>query len=176
MSIVCCTNAQIHDNTTFTLHIGIKVFCLVLSTGFLYNWHVYRAKEDPLRGDNYMYRLIYDTLLGDELWDYTNAVVYFDAAFTSVKLVRDLYNNRGISAVGPINAKRPDKGGNADSWPHHNFKSSDTKYLNRGWDRLAFQKLDRDGWMQVTCSYTHSLHTHIILSLTHSYTLNCTHK
>lgn len=137
----------------FTHIIGIKVFCLVLSTGFLYNWHVYRANEDPLKGDNYMYRLIYETLLGDSLWDYTNTVVYFDAAFTSVKLVRDLHNNRGISAVGPINAKRPDKGGGRDSWPHHNFKSSDTKYLNRGWDRLAFQKLDRDGWMQVIAQH-----------------------
>ena len=96
-----------------------------------------------------MYRLIYEVLLCDPLWDNANVVVYFDAAFTSVKLIRDLYNKRGISAVGPINAKRPDKGGGADSWPHHNFKPSDTKYLNRGWSRLAFQKLDRGGWMQV---------------------------
>ena len=36
---------------------GIKVFCLVLSIGFVYNWHVYRGKEDPLCGANYMYRL-----------------------------------------------------------------------------------------------------------------------
>ena len=61
---------------------------------------LYRAKEDPLLGANYMYRLIYETLLGDEMFDFTNAVIFFDSAFTSVKLVRDLHNNRGISAVG----------------------------------------------------------------------------
>ena len=96
-----------------------------------------------------MYRLIYETLLGDEMFDFTNAVIFFDSAFTSVKLVRDLYNNRGISAVGPINAKKSEKNAGADSWPLQKFTSKDTQYLPRGWDRLAFQKLDREGWMQV---------------------------
>ena len=69
--------------------LGIKVFCLVLSIGFLYDWHVYRAKEDPLLGANYMYRLIYETLLGDEMFDFTNAVIFFDSAFTSVRQARE---------------------------------------------------------------------------------------
>ena len=61
---------------------GIKVFSLVLGTGFLYTWHVYRAKQDPLSGADYMYRLIYDTLLADPIWNFCNVIVFFDAAFT----------------------------------------------------------------------------------------------
>ena len=127
---------------------GIKAFCLVLSTGFLYDWHIYRGYEDPLRGSNYMYRLIYETLLGDPMWNFINLVLFCDAAFTSTKLFRDLFEKRGISAVGPINASMPDKGGNANSWPHQKFKKQDTQYLPRGWLRLAYTKL-KAGWMQV---------------------------
>ena len=133
---------------------GIKVFCLVLAIGFLYDWHVYRASEDPLLGANYMYRLIYDTLLGDELFDNTNSVVFFDSAFTSVKLAKDLHNNRGISCVGPINASKPSSNAGPNSWPHQKFNNKDTQYLPRGWDRLSFQKIARSGCLQV-CTDTH---------------------
>lgn len=95
-----------------------------------------------------MYRLIYETLLGDPMWNYINLVLFCDAAFTSTKLFRDLFEKRGISAVGPINASMPDKGGNANSWPHQKFKKQDTQYLPRGWLRLAYTKL-KEGWMQV---------------------------
>ena len=143
-----------HHITLF--HAGIKVFCLVLSTGYLYDWHVYRAKEDPLNGPDYMFRLIYETLLMEELWDFSNAIIFFDAAFTSVKLMRNLHDNRGISAVGPVNAHKPVNGAGPNSWPFQKFKASDTKYLPRGWTRLAFSKLRRaGGWLQV------STHTHI---------------
>ena len=124
------------------------MFCLVLSTGFLYDWHVYRGKEDPLLGSQYMYRLIFETLLCEVLWNFANVILFCDAAFTSVKLFRDLHDKRGIFAVGPINASKPDKGGGPNSWPLQNFKTSDTKYLPRGWDRLAFTKLERGGWLQ----------------------------
>ena len=86
---------------------GIKVFCLVLSTGFVYNWHVYRGFDDPLRGANYMYRLIFVVLFDQDIWDFVNVVLFCDAAFTSISLFRDLWDERGIGAVGPINAKNP---------------------------------------------------------------------
>ena len=98
-----------------------------------------------------MYRLIYTTLLESTLWDNRNVVVFFDVAFTSAKLLRDLYNKRGIHAVSPVNASKPDKGGGPNSWPHQTFKSSHTKFLNRGWDRVALSPLDGNGWMQVCC-------------------------
>ena len=97
-----------------------------------------------------MYRLIYDTLLGDAIFDNTNSVVFFDAAFTSVKLAKDLYNNRGISCVGPINVNKPSSNAGPNSWPLQKFNNKDTQYLPRGWDRLCFQKLTGSGWMQVT--------------------------
>jgi len=127
---------------------GIKVFCLVLSSGFLYDWHLYRGKDDPLLGTDYMYRLIYDTLLFESIWDFSNITLFCDAAFTSIRLFRDLFNKRGINAVGPINASKPAKGGGPTSWPFQKFKSSDTKFLPRGWDRLAFTQLQRGGWLQ----------------------------
>ena len=132
------------------MHVGIKVFSLVLSCGFLYNWHVYRGKDDPLSGPDYMFRLIYSTLLCSNIWDYVNAIVFFDAAFTSVKLVRELHDERGIYAVGPINAG---KGSGPNSWPLQTFNNSDTKFLERGWDRVAVSPLDRGGWLQV-CNVT----------------------
>ena len=152
---------HIHDFIYNAPTIGIKVFCLVLSIGFLYDWHVYRAGEDPLLGPNYMYRLIYDTLLGDAMFDNTNLVVFFDAAFTSVKLAKDLYNNRGIFCVGPINANKPSNNAGPGSWPHQKYTFKDTQYLPRGWDRIYFQKLMRSGWLQVLSDtlipYTHAL-------------------
>ena len=39
---------------THSQHTGIKVFCLVLSTGFLYDWHLYRGQDDPLAGPQYV--------------------------------------------------------------------------------------------------------------------------
>lgn len=131
-------------------HTGIKVFCLVLSTGFLYNWHVYRAQDDPLRGPNYMYRLIYDVLLAEAIWDNNNVTMFCDAAFTSIPLFRDLYEKRGIHAVGPINASKPKKNGGANSWPHQTFKKTDTQFLSRGWDKVAFSKMKNGGVMQAT--------------------------
>ena len=124
------------------------MFTLALSIGFLYDWHVCRGKEDPLSGANAMYRLIYYTLLVDKKWDFCNVVLFCDAAFTSFRLFRDLWVKRGISAVGPINASKPSKGGGPNSWPHQKFKSSDTKYLRRGWDRTAFTPMQRGGWLQ----------------------------
>lgn len=127
---------------------GIKVFCLVLSTGFVYNWHVYRGKDDPLCGANYMYRLIFEILLDEELWDFCNCVMFCDAAFTSISLFRDLWNKRGIGAVGPINAKKPKTGGGPDSWPHQAFNKGDSNYLPRGWDKTSFSPLSSGGWLQ----------------------------
>ena len=34
--------------------------------------------------------------------------------------------------------------------PHQKFKSGDTEYLARGWDRVAYSKLDNGGWLQAT--------------------------
>ena len=127
---------------------GIKVFALVLSIGFLYNWHVFCGRKDPLTGANAMYRLINDVLML-EIFDNRGCVLFCDAAFTSVKLFRQLAK-RGIGAVGPINASKPEKGGNQNSWPHQKFKKTDTEYLSRGWDRTAYTQLDSGGWMQAT--------------------------
>ena len=92
---------------------GIKVFALVLSTGFLYNWHVYRGSKDPLSGANSMYTLINDILV-TPIFDNCGCIVFCDAAFTSIKLFRQLHT-RGIFAVGPMNANKPEKGGNGNS-------------------------------------------------------------
>ena len=92
-----------------TIKRGIKVFCLVLSTGFVYNWHVYRGMDDPLRGDNYMYYLIFEQLLDEDLWNFCNTIIFCDASFTSIALFRDLWDKRGIGAVGPINSSKPSK-------------------------------------------------------------------
>ena len=128
---------------------GIKAFCLVLNTTYVYNWHIARGKFDPLRGANYMYRLIYDHLFDEDKWDHCNVTMFCDNAFTSIKLFRDLYNNRGISAVGPIKASRPAKGGDENSWPHQKFKPEHKQYFVRGWDRISYQKLLRGGCLQV---------------------------
>ena len=127
---------------------GIKVFCLVLATGYVYNWHVYRSRDDPLCGDNYMYHLIYDQLLDEDIWDFCNATLFCDAAFTSIGLFRDLWDKRGIGAVGPINANKPSKGGNCNSWPHEKFEKGDAKYFERGWDKTSFAELASGGWLQ----------------------------
>ena len=127
---------------------GIKVFCLVLATGYVYNWHVYRGKDDPLRGENYMYHLIFDQLLDEDLWNFANVTMFCDAAFTSIALFRDLWDKRGIGAVVPINANKPEKGGSRDSWPHEKFKHGDANYLKRGWDKTSYSKMASGGWLQ----------------------------
>ena len=75
--------------------------------------------------------------------------MFCDAAFTSINLFRKLFK-RGIYAVGPINAKKPEKGADGNSWPHQQFKTGDTEYLARGWDRTAFSRIDGGGWIQAT--------------------------
>ena len=140
---------SVYEQTHY-VHAGIKVFCLVLCTGYLYDWHVYRGRTDPLTGPDYMYRLIYHTLLSEDIWDHTNACIFFDSAFTTIKLVRDLHDKRGIYAVGPINTTKPAKGAGPNSWPFQKFNNNATKYLQRGWDRVAFSKLGRGGgYLQV---------------------------
>ena len=127
---------------------GIKAFCLVLSTTYLYNWHIFRGKDDPLRGPDYMYRLIFCQLLGD-IWDHCNVTMFCDNAFTSIKLFRDLHDKRGIYAVGPCKGGKPGKAAGNHSWSHQKFKKHHTQYFVRGWDRVAYQNLERGGCMQV---------------------------
>ena len=74
--------------------------------------------------------------------------MFCDAAFTSIPLFRDLHDKRGIGAVGPINAKKPGKGGDCNSWPHQQFKKGDVNYLKRGWDKTSFTKTASGGWLQ----------------------------
>ena len=88
-------------------------------------------------------------LLDQPIWDFTNAILYCDAAFTGCRLFRHLWDKRGIGAVGPVNGSKPNTGGGANSWPIQNFKNADARYLHRGWHRLAFTPLQRGGWMQV---------------------------
>ena len=49
-----------------------------------------------------------------------------------------------------MNATKPEKGANHNSWPHQTFKNGATEYLSRGWDRTAYSKLDGGGWLQAT--------------------------
>ena len=49
-----------------------------------------------------------------------------------------------------MNAVKPEKGGGPNSWPHQTFKTGDTEYLARGWDRTAFSKIEDGGWIQAT--------------------------
>ena len=98
-----------------------------------------------------MYHLIHDVLV-TPIWDFCGTFFFADAAFVGLGLWRALYK-RGIRAVGPINASKPNKGGDANSWPHQKFKTSAKEYLARGWERCAYTKLDHVaggdvGWMQ----------------------------
>ena len=127
---------------------GIKVFSLVLSIGFLYDWHVYRGSSDPLHGKNSMYKLIHDTLV-TPIFNGVGCIMFCDAAFTSIRLFRSLHR-RGIYAVGPMNAVKPEVGADGNNWPHQSFKKGDTEYLARGWDRTAYSKLESGGWIQAT--------------------------
>ena len=139
------------------LSTGIKAFCLVLSTTYVYNWHIFRGKGDPLRGPNYMYRLIYNTLFDEDKWDNCNVTMFCDNAFTSIPLFRDLHDKRGIHAVGPCRKGKDAKNAGPHSWPHQKFKRNDAQYFHRGWDRVSYTKLSRGGWMQVgTPTRTHT--------------------
>ena len=106
-----------------------------------------------------MYRLIYETLLGDAMWNFIGVVLFCDAAFTSTKLFRELFEKRSISAVGTINASMPEKGGNGNSWPHQKFKTQDTQYLPRGWMRAISTyktEIRLDASTVHTCTHTHA--------------------
>ena len=95
-----------------------------------------------------MYKLINDILLSNH-FDNCGCFVFMDAAFTSIKLFRQLHT-WGIYAVGPMNVKKPSKGDNGNSWPHQCFKKGDCEYLSRGWDRTVYSKLADGGWIQAT--------------------------
>ena len=77
-----------------------------------------------------MYKLIDDVLISP-VFDRCGYILFCDAAFTSIRLFRQLYS-RGIFGVGQNNASKPEKGGNDNSWPHQSFKKGDTEYLARG--------------------------------------------
>ena len=49
---------------------------------------------------------------------------------------------RGIYAVGPCKAKRPDKKAGAASWPFQAYEKSDLQFLPRGWRRTCSQVLE----------------------------------
>lgn len=123
---------------------GIKVFCLVLSTGFLWNWHIYRGKGDTVlkaQVQSAMYHLIFVVLLCSSDFDHRGCVLFCDAAFTSLKLFSDLFTKRGIRAVGPINLGKGVANNTADTWPFQPFTKQHGEYLWRGWDRVAYKKL-----------------------------------
>ena len=120
---------------------GIKVFCLVMSTGFLWNWHIYQGKNDSVLGGktNSMYYLIFTVLLCADLFDNRDCILFCDAAFISLKLFTALWVRRGIMAVGPINLGRGVKHNTAATWPFQMFKKQDGEYLWRGWDRVTYK-------------------------------------
>lgn len=66
-----------------------------------------------------------------------------DSYFVMVKLFINLAV-RGIYAVGPSKAKRPEKleNANAGSWPFQAYEKSDLQFLPRGWRRVASRGLD----------------------------------
>ena len=144
------------------------MFALVLETTYLYNWYIYWGKSDPLTGEGSMYRLIYDILL-DSGWDHSGAILYCDAAFTSIKLFQDLANKRGIYAVGPINARGGSRGPLA--WPHQKYDAKHTAYLPRGWFRAAYRKMQGGKWMQAAVWRDSKFVK--ILSTTHMLNGNC---
>ena len=109
---------------------------------------MYRGAADPLSGPDHFYKLVYSTLLANAAWDHSGHVVYMDAAFTSCRLFRDLWQHRGIGAVGPVNAQKPKEGGGKNSWSHQKYEDKHCKYLPRGWDRCAFSPIDGGGWLQ----------------------------
>ena len=124
---------------------GIKVFCLVMSTGFLWNWHIYRGKYDEVLSNQtkQMYYLIFVVLMCSAAFDNRGCILFCDAAFTSLRLFEDLWVKRKIMAVGPINLGKGVKNNNANTWPFQAYKQSDGEYLWRGWDRVAYKKLTR---------------------------------
>ena len=59
---------------------GIKVFALVLSIGFLFDWHVFQGKSDPLSGKNAMYNLINNVLVTSQ-FDHAGCVLFLRCSF-----------------------------------------------------------------------------------------------
>ena len=87
----------------------------------------------------------YDILLFN-IFDNYGYIFFMDASFTNIKLFRALHS-RGIYAVGPMNATKPYKRTDGNSWSHRYFKKGDYGYLARDWDRKSYTKLSSGGWM-----------------------------
>lgn len=80
-----------------------------------------------------------------------------DSFFSPYKIFVHLYE-RSISCGGPVKGKRPDKE-NArkdHSWPFQTYTTYDTRFIPKGWKRVAWQKVKSGAkwfWVQASVWY-----------------------
>lgn len=125
---------------------GIKNFLLVDSSLYVHNWEVFLGKDgsSSTKG-SYIFDLIFKRLIPPS-WSQTGKVIYMDNYFVSIPLFTALRVIRGIFAVGPSAAKRPEKLENCNekSVPFQTYKKTDARLVGgKGFMRHAVQKLEQ---------------------------------
>jgi hypothetical protein len=122
---------------------GIKVFCVVGSKLYMYNWEVFLGKDESKKG-KFVFDLIYNKLIPSS-WDNTGKVLYMDNYFTGLPLFCALRVDRAIFAVGPSKATHPAELEKCtkDSIPFQMYQTLDARLVGgKGFMRHAVQKLE----------------------------------
>ena len=146
---------------------GCTIYCVNFSrSGYLYTWEWFTgSKHDrpqgqptdttPIDEDNEQhtgYVLPLCLRLIRPAFDKTFCTIYFDKAFTTIKLARQLAE-RGVGLVGMMRAARPKvmTRGPEHYWPFRKYAKSECEEITRGWARRAYCKLPtahgRSWWM-----------------------------
>ena len=131
------------------IKLGIKAFVLADSVwNYMFRWRIYTGSTGT-DGHSYVYDLIHNELVGDAWFNDRGYIIFMDSFFVMIKLFVAL-RARGIFAVGPSKAKRPEKKANKDSWPFQSYEKSELQFLPRGWRRVCSQVLAVGGTLHAT--------------------------
>jgi hypothetical protein len=124
---------------------GIKVFALCCAyTGYLYAYKVYTGAQLEEDSDSSKKRIL---LLVDRLLESAGLLIrsvgrilFTDNYYTSIALMKHIYEKFGMLIVGTINLTAK-KSQAAEDYPFHRLSGGAQRPISRGWSRRATRQL-----------------------------------
>ena len=124
---------------------GIKVFALCCAyTGYLYAYEVYTGSqlEEDSDSSKKQILLLVDRLLESAglLIRSVGRILFTDNYYTSIALMKHIYEKFGMLIVGTINLTAK-KSRAAEDYPFHRLSGGAQRRISRGWSRRATRQL-----------------------------------
>ena len=131
---------------------GIKVYALCCAfTGYLYSFEIYTGKDHISDGTP---RGVISRLLSSAgVVRATGRILYTDNFYTSQEVMYYIFVTFGMLLVGTY-ALTKKKSRTASDFPFHKLSNSSLKRIERGWKRVAFQKVERNNKLLYTMQAT----------------------